>query len=186
MPRLRHLAICVRDLDRAARVFGEVSDLTRVGREDIEIGSAIHMSDGIVDLALLNFKGSRGHDLGDEPEGAVGANHFGFQVEDLAETQARIEAAGGAFLVDLGEARKGDFEREFKDPDGVVFDVSEHGWLGADGRREPDRPGRPRRAWAGRAAAASGERRERPAAPARSGASSAAPVEWWAVLGSNQ
>ena len=30
---------------------------------------------------------------------------------------------------DLGEERKGNFERKFKDPDGVIFDISEKGWL---------------------------------------------------------
>lgn len=136
MARLRHFAICVRDLDRAAQFYEDVFELKRVGREDIEIGSAIYMSDGVINLALLNFKGDRGHEL-DDPATAVGANHFGFQVEDLAETQARIEAAGGSFFFDLGDARKGNFERKFKDPDGVVFDISEHGWLGTDGRKEP-------------------------------------------------
>jgi predicted enzyme related to lactoylglutathione lyase len=136
MARLRHFAICVRDLDKAAAFYESVFELERVGREDIEIGSAIYMSDGVINLALLNFAGSKGNDLKD-PKTAVGANHFGFQVDDLAETQRRIEEAGGTFFFDLGDARQGNFERKFKDPDGVVFDISEHGWVGTDGRREP-------------------------------------------------
>jgi predicted enzyme related to lactoylglutathione lyase len=142
MARLRHFAICVRDLEKAAAFYESVFDLKRVGREDIEIGSAIYMSDGVINLALLNFAGTKGNDLKD-PRNAVGANHFGFQVDDLAETQRRIEQAGGKFFFDLGDARKGNFERKFKDPDGVVFDISEHGWVGTDGRRDPaDAPGR--------------------------------------------
>jgi predicted enzyme related to lactoylglutathione lyase len=142
MARLRHFAICVRDLEKAAAFYESVFDLKRVGREDIEIGSAIYMSDGVINLALLNFAGTKGNDLQD-PRNAVGANHFGFQVDDLAETQRRIEQAGGKFFFDLGDARKGNFERKFKDPDGVVFDISEHGWVGTDGRRDPaDAPGR--------------------------------------------
>jgi predicted enzyme related to lactoylglutathione lyase len=136
MARLRHFAVCVRDLDKAAAFYESVFDLKRVGREDIEIGSAIYMTDGVINLALLNFAGSKGNDLKD-PRNAVGANHFGFQVDDLAETQRRIEQAGGKFFFDLGDARKGNFERKFKDPDGVVFDISEHGWIGTDGRKEP-------------------------------------------------
>ena len=136
MARLRHFAICVRDLETSARFYESVFDLKEVGRETLDIGSAIYMSDGVINLALLNFKGSRGHDLKD-PKGHVGANHFGFQVEDLVETQKRIEAAGGSFFFDLGDERKGNFERKFKDPDGVIFDISKHGWLGTDGRTEP-------------------------------------------------
>ena len=134
MARLRHIAVCVRDLEKAAKFYQDVFELKQVGREDIEIGSAIYMSDGVINLALLNFSGSKGNDLKD-PKNAVGANHFGFQVDDLTETQRRIEAAGGTFFFDLGEERKGNFERKFKDPDGVVFDISEHGWLGTDGRK---------------------------------------------------
>ena len=107
-----------------------------IGREDIEIGSAIYMTDGVINLALLNFSGAKGNNL-EKPIGAIGANHFGFQVDDAAETQKKIEAMGGTFFFDLGEERKGNFERKFKDPDGVVFDISEHGWIGTDGRKEP-------------------------------------------------
>jgi catechol 2,3-dioxygenase-like lactoylglutathione lyase family enzyme len=136
MARLRHIAVCVRDLEKAAKFYEDVFELKRVGREDIEIGSAIYMTDGVINLALLNFAGSKGNDLKD-PKTAVGANHFGFQVDDLPETQRRIEAAGGTFFFDLGDERKGNFERKFKDPDGVVFDISQHGWIGTDGRKSP-------------------------------------------------
>ncbi len=134
MARLRHIAVCVKDLEKAAKFYEDVFELKQVGREDIEIGSAIYMSDGVINLALLNFAGTKGNDLKD-PKNAVGANHFGFQVDDLKETQRRIEAAGGTFFFDLGDERKGNFERKFKDPDGVVFDISYHGWIGTDGRK---------------------------------------------------
>jgi len=52
-------------------------------------------------------------------------------VDDLAETQKRIEAAGGKFFFDLGnDAEKENFERKFKDPDGIIFDISKKGWQG--------------------------------------------------------
>jgi predicted enzyme related to lactoylglutathione lyase len=133
MARLRHIAVCVKDLDKAAKFYEEVFDLRRVEREDLEIGSAIYMTDGVINLALLNFKGSKGSDLEDAAS-FVGAHHFGFQVEDLEETRRRIEKAGGTFFFDLGDERKGNFERKFKDPDGVIFDISKHGWVGTDGR----------------------------------------------------
>ena len=59
MARLRHIAVCVKDLDKAAKFYEEVFDLRRVEREDLEIGSAIYMTDGVINLALLNFKGPR-------------------------------------------------------------------------------------------------------------------------------
>ena len=102
MARLRHFAVCVRDLEKSAKFYHDVFDLKEVGRETIEIGSAIYMSDGVINLALLNFAGSKGNDIKGDPTKAVGANHFGFQVDDLAETQKKIEAAGGTFFFDLG------------------------------------------------------------------------------------
>ena len=135
MARLRPFAVCVNDLDKAAEFYQSVFDLKCIGREDLEIGSAIYRSDGVINLALLNFKGSRGSEASDlkDPGGFVGAHHFGFQVDDLAETQKRIEAHGGKFFFDLGDERHGNFERKFKDPDGVIFDISKHGWQGTDG-----------------------------------------------------
>jgi len=125
MARLRHIAVCVKDLEKAAKFYEEVFEMKIVGRETIEIGSAIYMSDGVINMALLNFAGAKGNDLTD-PRNAV---------DDLAETQRRIEAAGGKFFFDLGDERQGNFERKFKDPDGVVFDISQHGWIGTDGHK---------------------------------------------------
>jgi predicted enzyme related to lactoylglutathione lyase len=138
MARLRHFAVCVKDLDKAAEFYANVFDLKRIGREDLDIGSAIYMSDGVINLALLNFKGKAGSQASDLKEGAsfVGAHHFGFQVDDLAETEKRIEANGGKFFFDLGDERHGNFERKFKDPDGVIFDISKHGWQGTDGYKK--------------------------------------------------
>jgi predicted enzyme related to lactoylglutathione lyase len=138
MARLRHFAVCVKDLDKAAEFYANVFDLKQVGREDLEIGSAIYMTDGVINLALLNFKGKAGSKASDLKEGTtfVGAHHFGFQVDDLAETQQRIEAAGGKFFFDLGDERHGNFERKFKDPDGVIFDISKRGWQGTDGYKK--------------------------------------------------
>jgi predicted enzyme related to lactoylglutathione lyase len=136
MAQLRHFAVCVGDLEKSANFYESVFDLKRVGREDIEIGSAIYLSDGVINLALLNFAGSKGNDIKGDPTKAIGANHFGFQVDDLADAQKRIEAAGGKFFFDLGDERHGNFERKFKDPDGVVFDISQNGWIGTSGRKE--------------------------------------------------
>ena len=43
----------------------------------------------------------------------------------MKDTQALIEKHGGTFFFDLGDERKGNFERKFKDPEGVT------GWVDA-------------------------------------------------------
>ena len=132
MARLRHIAVCVKDLDKAAKFYEDVFEFKKIGREDLDIGSAIYMSDGVINMALLNFAGSKGSDL-EDAKSFVGTHHFGIQVEDLAEAQKKIEANGGQFFFDLGDERHGNFERKFKDPDGVIFDISRTGWQGTDG-----------------------------------------------------
>jgi len=128
--RVRHFAIVVKDLQKAARFYESVFELKRVGEQTLDFASAVYLSDGVIKLALLDYKGERGSGLANAKD-FVGAHHFGFQVDDLAETQKRIEAAGGKFFFDLGnDAEKENFERKFKDPDGIIFDISKKGWQG--------------------------------------------------------
>jgi lactoylglutathione lyase len=130
--RLRHFAVVVRDLERSAKFYEGVFGLKRVGQETLDFAAAIYLSDGVINLALLNYFGKRGSGL-DDSKNYVGAHHFGFQVDDLAETQKKIEAMGGKFFFDLGnDVEKENFERKFKDPDGVIFDISNKGWQGTN------------------------------------------------------
>lgn len=130
MAKLRHIAVVVKDLEKSAQFYERVFDMKRVGFEDLEFGAGLYLSDGVVNLALLKYKGERGSGLKDAAS-FVGAHHFGFVVEDLAETEKRIEDAGGKFFFQLGEGEdKHNFERKFKDPDGIIFDISKKGWVG--------------------------------------------------------
>ena len=83
------------------------------------------MSDGEVNLALLQYKSEVGSGV---PQGWTGIHHFGFQCDDLPAQQKQIEKAGGKFFFDLGEPEDEGFERKFKDPDGIVFDINWKGW----------------------------------------------------------
>lgn len=124
MARLRHIAVWVRDLESSARFYEEVFGLERVGAETISLGSGIYLSDGVINLALLKPAGSN-------DETHVGAHHFGFIVDDIDETRKKIEAHGGTFAFTLGDPGKHNFESKFKDPEGVLFDISAKGWVGA-------------------------------------------------------
>ena len=128
--RLRHFAVVVKDLQKAARFYESVFDLRRVGEETLDFASAVYLTDGVINLALLNYKGERRSGLKNAKDFVV-AHHCGFQVDDLAETQKRIEAMGGQFFFD-NDAEKENFERKFKDPDAVIFDISKKGWQGTN------------------------------------------------------
>ena len=121
MAKLRHIAVVVKDLEKAAAFYEKVFDLKRVGEEHLEMGSGVYLSDGVINLALLKLKQ-------DTPSGA---HHFGFHVEDLEAAKKRIEEAGGKFFLTLGDSKEeANFEMKFKDPQGILFDISEKGWLG--------------------------------------------------------
>ncbi|HUQ24455.1 MAG TPA: VOC family protein [Burkholderiales bacterium] len=121
MAKLRHIAVAVNDLEKAAAFYEQVFGLTRVGEEHLEMGSGVYLSDGVINLALLKYKNPT----------TAGAHHFGFQVDDLDAMRKRIESAGGKFFFTLGDTKEqANFEMKFKDPEGVVFDISEKGWVG--------------------------------------------------------
>jgi catechol 2,3-dioxygenase-like lactoylglutathione lyase family enzyme len=126
MAKIRHIAIQVPDLEKAAAFYEQVFDLDRVNQVESPIGNAISLSDGTVNLTLLHFpEGTKGGKGG--PDWA-GLHHIGFVVEDEAEADARITQHGGAFFMQL-EAHPGvDAERKYKDVNGIVFDLSAHDW----------------------------------------------------------
>jgi catechol 2,3-dioxygenase-like lactoylglutathione lyase family enzyme len=127
MAKLRHIALQVPDLEKAATFYETVFGMERVLKEETEYGNAIMLSDGVMNFTLLHF-----------PEGTVGGkngpdwaglHHFGIQVENREETERKIAENGGEFFMQLPDDIPGiDAERKFKDPMGIVFDVSEHGW----------------------------------------------------------
>ena len=131
MAKLRHVAISVPDPEKSARFYEKVFGLKRVGTTDSELASGVYLSDGVISLALLNYKTDEaaGEEKGKD---FVGVHHIGFWVDDLDETGAAIEGSGGNFFMDLPEAKDTlYYEKKYRDPDGVIFDLSHKGWAGA-------------------------------------------------------
>ena len=142
--RLRHIALVVKDLDKTADFYEKAFGLTRSEKSEGPTAHRIYMSDGEVNLALLQYKGEEGSGV---PKGWTGIHHFGFQCDDLPAQQKQIEKAGGKFFFDLGEPEDEGFERKFKDPNGIVFDINWKGWQltkdkvkNAKGGLTPERP----------------------------------------------
>ncbi|WP_158966954.1 VOC family protein [Chachezhania sediminis] len=130
MGKLRHVAIQVPDLEKAAAFYENVFELKRVGSAESPIGNAISLSDGVVNLTLLHF-----------PEGTVGGkggpdwaglHHIGFVVDDEEAADARIKENGGAFFMQLTPYPGVDAEKKYKDVNGIVFDMAAHNWIQAD------------------------------------------------------
>jgi lactoylglutathione lyase len=123
--KLRHLAISVKDPEKAAKFFEEAFGMHRAGNAM----RGIYMSDGIMNVALLNF--------GEEPVpgfdvGYQGLIHFGMWVDDTDESDRLIKEAGGTYMTGRFESNPNVFyEVKYKTPEGFVFDVTANGWRGA-------------------------------------------------------
>ena len=84
--------------------------------------------DEVLNIAVLKFKTDqigKGMDF-------TGVHHFGILVDDADKATADLEALGAECFMgkDKGHG-KGFFEIKFKGPDGTVFDIAEHPWMGS-------------------------------------------------------
>ena len=112
MGKIRHIAIQVPELEKAAAFYEGVFGLTRVNQVDSPIGNAISLSDGIMNLTLLHFpEGTKGGKGG--PDWA-GLHHIGFVVEDEKATEEKIKSHGGQFFMQLPSYPGVDAEKKFK------------------------------------------------------------------------
>ena len=115
--KLRHIAIIVDDPEASAKFFEEAFDMRRAGTAR----RGIYMSDGIFNVALLKKEGDE----------KLGLYHFGMWVDDLDEAEKKVTQAGGTYLAGRPTSPNSFYEAKFRDPDGVVFDLTHHGWAGA-------------------------------------------------------
>lgn len=131
MAKLRHLAIAVPDPNKAAEFYQRVFEMEIVGETESPLASGVYLSDGTVCLALLNYKTDEAAGL-ERGKDYVGVHHFGMWCDDLDAQSGAIEDNGGTFFMNLPVAKDSlHFEAKFRDPNGVVFDISHNGWVGA-------------------------------------------------------
>lgn len=126
MGKLRHLAIASNDPAKTAEFYKEVFEFKEVGKGADRLGDAIFLSDGTLNIAIVKFKGvdqlGRGLDY-------VGIHHFGVLVDDVGKANDKAISLGAkpAFK---SETMKG-YEVKLIDSDGVLFDLAQHPWPGA-------------------------------------------------------
>ena len=140
MAKIKHIAISAQDVKATAKFYIETLGLKEVGQVDSPSASGYFLSDGNINLAILNFKN-------DEAAGAErgkdysGLHHIGFEVESTEQTGEKMKAAGitprddinKALAMGTGGARGGSHEFKYAAPDGVTIDISETGWAGTSG-----------------------------------------------------
>jgi methylmalonyl-CoA/ethylmalonyl-CoA epimerase len=124
--KLTHIAISVPDKEKAAKFYQETFGFERVSQSRV----ATRLTDGVMNLTLLQFETDE--DAGDERgKDFVGLHHFGIWVDDVETTTRAIEANGGKNHLGPTTHVPENAEHKFRDPDGIVFDISTHGWDGA-------------------------------------------------------
>ena len=111
--RIRHIALSVKDIDATADFYEKAFGLKRSPKSEGPTAYRVYMSDGEINLALLQYKSEVGSGI-KNPSEFVGIHHFGFQCDDLEQQQKQIEKAGGKFFFDLGDPDDDDFERKFR------------------------------------------------------------------------
>jgi lactoylglutathione lyase len=125
--KLRHIAIAVRDPEAAAKFFEQAFGMTRAGNAM----RGVYMTDGIMNVALLNFGDEPIAGFEDKP-GHTGLIHFGMWVDSVEETDKKVKDAGGKYLTGRKETSPNVYyEVKYATPEGFVFDVTESGWKGA-------------------------------------------------------
>ncbi len=137
MAKLRHIALSVPDPEKAADFYCEAFDMERVGKTDSPLARGCYVSDGVITVALLDYKTDEwaGYVEGEDERGKdwQGIHHMGFWVDDIVETEKKIEAAGGKYFQGRPDEDAPDtfYEMKFRDPHGVIIDCTHLGWGGS-------------------------------------------------------
>jgi len=128
--KLRHLAISVPDPEKAAAFYMSAFGMEKVTSVKADLADGVYLTDGTINVALLRYKDDAPMGEG-KTKDWFGVHHFGFWVDDVKESQKRIEAAGGKWFMGEMEGDNVFYELKFSDPNGTIFDITHNGWGGA-------------------------------------------------------
>ena len=126
--RIRHVALSVEDPWETAEFYKDALGLQEVTELDGPLAEGVFLTDGVVNLAILKFKTDEaaqgtGKDY-------VGLHHLGLWVDDAIASGKAATAVGATWI--MGDPHnKGGYEVKYTDPAGVIFDIAEEGWAGA-------------------------------------------------------
>ena len=132
MAKIRHIALTTENPAEAAAFYEKAFGMEIIRTSD---NGAVFLSDGYINLAILNWKTEKDADVGPNGPNYNGIHHIGFQVDDLDEAIQDLEGANGTQLstregLDRTMAPAGprNVEMKWGGPDDVVIDISQTGW----------------------------------------------------------
>ena len=117
--KIRHIAIFAKDQETTVEFYKKTFGMFEVARP-VTPGErrGIFLSDGYINLAILPCKGDR----------KEGIHHFGFEVDDIHQTEAVALKTGALRGIDI-RPKDGRFaEAGIVDPTGTGVDLSTAGW----------------------------------------------------------
>jgi catechol 2,3-dioxygenase-like lactoylglutathione lyase family enzyme len=140
MARIKHIAISTQDVDATAKFYIDAFGLKEVGKVNSPNASGYYLTDGYLNIAILNFKNDQAAGV-ERGKGWSGIHHFGFQVDNIEQIHERLTAVGSkprddvnaALQIGMGGERHSNVEVKYSGPDNVMLDVSETGWVGSEG-----------------------------------------------------
>ncbi len=115
MAKIKHIALSTQDVDKTAAFYVNVFGMKEIARIDSPNARGYYLSDGDLNLAILNFKNDAvaGVERGKEWSGI---HHIGFQVESLEAIAEKLAAVGSEPRHDINEALGGSLRRPHVDP----------------------------------------------------------------------
>ena len=132
MAKIRHIALTTGNPAQVAAFYKEAFDMEEIR---VSENGAVFLSDGYLNLAILNWKTEKDADVGVNGPNFSGIHHIGFQVDDLDAACEQLDKVKGEQLnsregLDASMAAAGprNFEMKWAGPDGVVIDISQTGW----------------------------------------------------------
>ena len=129
MAKLRHIALSVPDPWASAKFYQEAFGLEKVGEAHSSTADGVYLSDGTVSLTLLKYKTDA--PAGPAGKNFVGLHHMGFLCDDLDAQSRQVEAAGAELFMDAPVRTSTEYyEKKYRDPNGVIFDITHSGWHG--------------------------------------------------------
>ncbi len=117
-PRIVHISLRVRNLEASTRFYQQIFGFRHLKDSQSKDHLSRHLTDGVIDLALIEYPEDRGRADCPTPGAAPGIHHFGVAVADLEAWIRRVREAGGQVLTPPGE-----IPVKFRDPDDAICEL---------------------------------------------------------------
>ena len=108
-PKVRHVAVLTRNREKMVEFYQKVFGMQRKRG----FGGAIYMSDGDVNVALIEIK---------REEQQEGINHIGFEADDVESIEHNLREAGFPMTIESKSDKDADYR--VQDPDGRYVDIA--------------------------------------------------------------